>query len=82
MSNGKLEKWTVILQIIQMFMPIVEWAITKIEQLFKGIKTGEEKKEIAMKALEGVISDKELRGKLIDTVVSTKNATGEFSHSA
>lgn len=80
MSNGKIEKWTAIFQIIQMFMPLVEWVVSKIEQLFKGQKTSEEKKAIAMKSLEGLVSDKIVLSSMIDTAVSTKNATGEFSH--
>ena len=80
MSNGKTEKWMVIFQIIQMFMPLVEWVVTKIEQLFKAQKTGEEKKAIAMKSLEGLVTDKTVLSRMIDTAVSTKNATGEFSH--
>ena len=38
--------WVDIFNIITMFLPIIEWAIDRIESLFKGKKTGEEKKAI------------------------------------
>jgi hypothetical protein len=74
-------EWEAILKIVVMFMPIVEWVVAQIEKLFKGIKTGEEKKEMAMATLAPLIPDKEARSMLINSVVGLKNVTGEFTHS-
>jgi hypothetical protein len=70
-----------ILRMIVMLKPVVEWCVVQIEKLFRGIKTGEEKKEIAMAELAPLIPDKELRSVAIDSVVWVKNMTGEFAHS-
>ena len=81
MAPVSATNWEAILKIVVMFMPMVEWVVGQIEKLFKGIKTGEEKKQIAMAALAPLISEKEARSVAIDSVVGLKNATGEFTHS-
>jgi len=81
MAPVSATNWEAILKIVVMFMPMVEWVVGQIEKLFKGIKTGEEKKEMAMDTLFPLIPEKEARSVAIDCVVGLKNATSEFTHS-
>lgn len=77
-----LNKWQSIFNIVSLFMPLVDYVVTKIEELFKGSLSGEEKKAMAVKALVTAGADPATVGGAIDTVVATKNIVGEFTHGA
>lgn len=76
-------RWEVVLKLLTMIMPLIDYIIGKVEQTGK---TGEEKKAIAMLALKPVIAmapeASPMVSAMVDSAVALKNETGEFNHRA
>ena len=83
------EEVTQYIQMITLLLPLVQQVILMVENAFTGQKgfdgRSEMKKNIAVEVVKGfhpeLAVDVYVVSKMIDTIVSVKNASGEFKHS-
>ncbi len=78
------ETVTNILKLISMIGPIIDFIEMIFGKIFPGKKTGQLKKEVAMKMAEmatGGKEDPEVLSAIIDGYVEEKNREGVFTHS-